>query len=176
MVSIEQQIKQTNKPIALDTSDTQSLNKNYLKKTFMYLLTIVGLWLFWKYLKPKYAFLYSCFPKKTNSLSIEELTLQKIVALEQRSWIKEGQLNIFYQEISWIIRNFIEKKWSINAPELTTEEFLAKVQIHPLFSTPERLSLQQFLEESDLVKFSKWIPEQKQAYKVLSYAKAFIIR
>ena len=62
-----------------------------------------------------------------------------------------GRYKDFYVELTRIVRNYVQRKYSIKAPHMTTEEFLS------VFShgTPQSLaSLKEFLESADLVKFA----------------------
>lgn len=62
-----------------------------------------------------------------------------------------GRYKDYYVELTRIVRNYIQRKYSIKAPHMTTEEFLSVFDK----GAPESLaSLKEFLESADLVKFA----------------------
>ncbi|MBQ4439851.1 MAG: hypothetical protein II909_01775 [Kiritimatiellae bacterium] len=64
----------------------------------------------------------------------------------------KGRFKDFYVELTMVVRRYIQRKYSIKAPNLTTEEFLA------LKSTVGNMEmgdlLKEFLESADMVKFA----------------------
>ena len=82
----------------------------------------------------------------------------------ERAWVElerllkkglpgRGRYKDFYVELTMVVRRYIQRKYGIRAPHLTTEEFLAEV-----LAGGDRLSspakLKQFLESADMVKFA----------------------
>ena len=82
----------------------------------------------------------------------------------ERAWVEldrllkkglpgRGRYKDFYVELTMVVRRYIQRKYGIRAPHLTTEEFLAEV-----VAGGDRLaspaSLKQFLESADMVKFA----------------------
>lgn len=62
-----------------------------------------------------------------------------------------GRYKDFYVELTRVVRNYIQRKYSIKAPHMTTEEFLAAFKS----GSPQSLAaLKNFLESADLVKFA----------------------
>ena len=79
-----------------------------------------------------------------------------IAQLEQaRTLMLEKQDKAFSSVVSDAIRQYIEKRFEINAPEQTTEEFLAAAGRHPLLKGEALDQLSQFLELCDVVKFAQ---------------------
>ena len=83
----------------------------------------------------------------------------------ERAWVEldrllkkglpgRGRYKDFYVELTMVVRRYIERRHSVRAPNLTTEEFLAAAKDNPAF-TPEAVAeLKSFLESADMVKFA----------------------
>jgi hypothetical protein len=81
---------------------------------------------------------------------------------------------MFYVDLTGIVREFIERTTLINAPELTTEEFLYKISQGNVFSDVERIRLKHFLESADMVKFAQHDPGEAGINTAIHNAEAFI--
>jgi hypothetical protein len=58
-------------------------------------------------------------------------------------------------ESSAIIRRYIERRFSLRAPQRSTEEFLAEARNSPKLAEPHQRSLGEFLRCCDLLKFAR---------------------
>ncbi len=63
-------------------------------------------------------------------------------------------IEAFFVEISAIIRRYLEDRFDLRAPELTTEEFLAVAGTSGALSRAHQGLLREFLRRADLVKFA----------------------
>jgi hypothetical protein len=72
------------------------------------------------------------------------------------------------------VRQYIERRFSLMAPERTTDEFLAEVRNDPSLSGPHKELLSSFLQAADMVKFARYEPEQREIDQALSAARDFI--
>lgn len=66
----------------------------------------------------------------------------------------------FCIEVSDAVRLYLEERFAFHAPERTTEEFLRELQSTDLLTTEQKLSLGDFLERCDLVKFARYEPRE----------------
>jgi hypothetical protein len=66
----------------------------------------------------------------------------------------------FSVAVSGAIRSYLEERFNFHAPDRTTEEFLHELQGTNLLSTEQKLSLGEFLESCDLIKFAKYEPTE----------------
>ncbi len=66
----------------------------------------------------------------------------------------KGKFKDFYVELTMVVRRYIQRKYSIKAPHLTTEEFLALVSSENGTACPSPEQLKDFLESADMVKFA----------------------
>jgi hypothetical protein len=64
--------------------------------------------------------------------------------------------------VSDAVRLYLEERFELRAPESTTEEFLSDLRAKPVLSTAQKLSLGEFLEQCDLVKFARLQPTPAQ--------------
>lgn len=89
---------------------------------------------------------------------------------------KQGELsneNIVNQ-LSLILRVYIEKRFDIHAPEQTTEEFLAQgLKTHGGLSTHAEV-IEQFLEYADLIKFAGQSAKIEDVQQGFDFLKQFI--
>lgn len=87
-----------------------------------------------------------------------ETALRRLRELLTRGWIESAQAEAFYVELSSIVRQYIEDRFALRAPERTTEEFIREAANSRLLSTTHQQLVAGFLEQSDLVKFARFAP------------------
>ena len=80
----------------------------------------------------------------------------------------------WYVELSDIVRRYIEERFTLRAPELTTEEFLLEAGRSAELSPPHRSLLSDFLERCDRVKFARYSPGAEESREVLDVAARFL--
>lgn len=104
----------------------------------------------------------------------EVVALRALRALAERDWIAMGQPREYYYRLSEIVRQYIEAKFALAAPEMTTEEFLAYL-LRDRRALPYDVGrLGEFLEACDMVKYAALEPGQAEATRALEAARAFI--
>jgi hypothetical protein len=84
------------------------------------------------------------------------------------------QIDAFYVELSGIVRRYLEDRFELRAPELTTEEFLASVGRSPDLSRDHQVLLRDFLRQADLVKFAGVQPSSDDIEQSINAARRFI--
>ena len=89
--------------------------------------------------------------RRRSAYDIAQVRLQKLLARPRPA---KEQLDRFFVELSAIVRQYLEDRYELRAPELTTEEFLAEVGDSPDLSRDHQELLRQFLRQADLVKFA----------------------
>lgn len=94
--------------------------------------------------------------------------------LEEDRLIEQGLYHAFYSRLSDIVRQYIERRFSLMAPERTTEEFLREVRHNPLLRDEHQRLLRNFLESADMVKFALYEPHREEAEKAFSAAREFV--
>lgn len=107
-------------------------------------------------------------------LSPGEMAYLELEELIEAGYLERGELALYYEGLTGVVRRFIERTTSIRAPEQTTEEFLREASRGEVFSVGEQRSLQAFLEAADLVKFAARRPQNEEIEASFNLAKAFI--
>ena len=104
----------------------------------------------------------------------EVWALRALADLELWDWFDPERVREYYYRLTEIVRRYIELKFGLAAPEMTTEEFLGALardrQAVPYDA--ERLRL--FLEACDFVKYAALSPQRTDAENVLVTARAFV--
>ena len=81
---------------------------------------------------------------------------------------------LFCIEVSDATRLYLEERFSLHAPERTTEEFLNELRRTDPLNTGQKLTLGEFLESCDLVKFARLEPTEIELRGLYSIAERLI--
>ena len=103
-----------------------------------------------------------------------EIAYERLHALVKQDLVKWGRVKEFYEHISDILRHYIEHRFSLRAPERTTEEFLIELQFTDVLSASDKEDLGEFLRHCDLVKFANMSPTAAQIQRTFDLVKDFI--
>ncbi|MBL1216801.1 MAG: hypothetical protein D8M59_04825 [Planctomycetes bacterium] len=108
--------------------------------------------------------------------SAPDLALRRLQALLGRDLMARGQVKEFYGELTWIMRQYVEDRFGLRAPDRTTEEFLTESREAGLFSSADLDLFDRFLGHCDLVKFAEAQPTSEQVAAVVQSIRTFIER
>src|SRR5205814_750413 len=72
------------------------------------------------------------------------------------------------------VRRYLEDRFALRAPELTTEEFLARAGDSTALAPGHRAVLRSFLERCDRVKFAAYRPPESESREVIAAARRFL--
>jgi hypothetical protein len=114
------------------------------------------------------------YPKKVEIKSPWEIAYQRLQDLRERNLFGQGMVKEHFTELSDITRKYIEGRFDIHTPEMTTEEFLGFVKNSPLVETKHKEILKNFLRLADMVKFAKYGPSADEAVQSFELAKRFV--
>ena len=103
-----------------------------------------------------------------------EIAYERLRALVKEDLVGAGKIKEFYERISDILRHYIEHRFSLRAPESTTEEFLAELANTEVLPAGQKQRLGEFLQHCDLVKFAKHNPTTQQIQETFDLVKDFI--
>jgi hypothetical protein len=95
-------------------------------------------------------------------------------ALEAKGPPDAALADSWFVALSTIVRRYLEQRYEIRAPELTTEEFLLVATARPELSAEHRALLSSFLERCDRVKFAGYRPEADESLASLAAARGFV--
>ena len=77
--------------------------------------------------------------------------------------------------VSSIIRDYVEERFNVHAPRLTTEEFLRElVEVREAMLEPHRELLGEFLDHCDLAKFAGWHYSMPDLEAMHATARSFV--
>jgi len=104
-----------------------------------------------------------------------ELALKKLNVLVQKQLNTRGFVKEHYTELTFILREYLEKKFGIPALESTSEETLRHLEGSDF---PRHLSqeLQNLLEQADLAKFAKIIPPESFHAQAMESSRKVILQ
>jgi len=103
-----------------------------------------------------------------------EVALEALGKLHAARLLAAGRHEEFYVRLSAIVRTYLEMRFHLRAPEMTTEEFLQVAQRDPQLTPPQRSLLGTFLSEADLVKFARYVPAADDAERAYQAARDFV--
>lgn len=95
-------------------------------------------------------------------------------ALEDKGPPDAGLADGWFVALSSIVRSYLEHRYEIRAPELTTEEFLLVATARPELTAEHRTLLTSFLERCDRVKFAGYRPDAEESLATLKAARGFV--
>ncbi|MEW6618071.1 MAG: BatD family protein [bacterium] len=102
-----------------------------------------------------------------------EIAYEQLNKIRTSNLLTQGLVKEYYIQISDVIRQYIERRYKINALELTTQELIEKMKINLIGQDYVNL-VNNFLKECDLVKFAKYIPHKEEINTVIERAKGII--
>jgi len=97
-------------------------------------------------------------------------------ALQEEDLVGRGLAQEFFYRISGIVRGYIERRFAVSAPEMTTEEFLTAAGTDRRFDREQTGSLNGFLTACDLVKYARHDPSSTEANEAVRAAEDFVER
>jgi hypothetical protein len=100
--------------------------------------------------------------------------LRALAELASYDWIDRGQSREYYYRLTEIVREYIERKFGIAAPEMTTEEFLNMLARNRGALPCQADPLRDFLEACDYVKYAALQPRRADAEGALATARSFV--
>jgi len=103
-----------------------------------------------------------------------ELALEALARLRADRLVEAGRQEEFYVRLATIVRRYLEARFHLRAPEMTSEEFLQAAQLDPQLAASQRARLGQFLSEADLVKFARYQPAPADAERAQDAARQFV--
>lgn len=107
-------------------------------------------------------------------VSAYDVAMQRLAKLKGRGWPDETLVDAFYVELSDIVRRYIEDRYGVRAPELTTEEFLRASYGELRLAPAQRELLEAFLSSCDRVKFAGYRPGEFESRQAFGEAQSFL--
>jgi len=111
---------------------------------------------------------------QTPQLPAWEKAYQQLEALRRENLLDQGLFKEFFTRVSDIARHYMENRFNIHAPHMTTEEFLYYLGISGHLNETQKIALKDFLNSCDMVKFAKYAPTLKEALENFDLAKRLV--
>ncbi len=86
----------------------------------------------------------------------------------------QGRIDAFFTELSSIVRHYIEDRFALRAPEMTTEEFLWSLGREGALDADQRVMLEGFLTACDRVKFARHAATRAEIDDAFALADRFV--
>jgi hypothetical protein len=93
-------------------------------------------------------------PEPAHVIALRELQSLRAEELWQKGEIKE-----YYSRLTDILRRYIDNRYGISSPELTTDETVRMLQKASVTTREQMTLVKELLSLSDMVKFAKYLPE-----------------
>ncbi len=122
---------------------------------------------------------YKKFPQVPVKPQVPELpawekAYQQLEALRRENLLDKGLFKEFFTRVADIARHYMENRFNIRAPHMTTEEFLYYLGITGHLNETQKTALKEFLNSCDMVKFAKYAPTIKEALENFDLAKRLV--
>jgi len=108
------------------------------------------------------------------SVPAHEWARARIASLLAEKLIERGLHQDFFYRLSAIIRGYVERRFGVAAPEMTTQEFLSAMSSDERFRNEHRDSLRHFLRECDMVKYACHQPAASEYDQATHSASDFV--
>ncbi len=117
-------------------------------------------------------------PERTQPLAPPlpawEKAYQALEALRRENLPDQGRFKEFFTRVADIARHYMEDRFQIHAPHMTTEEFLYYLGIAGYLNEAQKKALKDFLDSCDMVKFAKYAPTLTEAQHNFDLAKKLV--
>lgn len=107
-------------------------------------------------------------------ISPQAAALQRLEALAKQNLWQQGQVRPYYDELTMIVRDYLQQRYKAPALESPTSELLAALRQTADFPPAQLTNLHTILHWADLAKFAKGVPPQDFHEKAFQNAKNLI--
>ena len=121
----------------------------------------------------------TCLADLSNSSSSSSPTTEALLQCISNSFDASrtntnDAVDAFFVELSALMRRYLEDRFELRAPELTTEEFLQAASATPDLGEAQKGFLRDFLRRADMVKFARFVPSSPEMDEALREAARFL--
>lgn len=133
-------------------------------------LAIIGLaiWYFVLRKKPEVQVV-----KPERKVTITEKYLVQLQALEERKLWQQDQRKLYYSELTAILRQYIEERFSVSTMEHTSDEIISQASRHPELRH-FIADLEYVLSLADMAKFAKSHPLADENIRAMEMVRSFV--
>ncbi len=123
----------------------------------------------WKFYLKKFS-----VKKMEPALTPQEIAFRELERIEGLELIEKMKIKEYYYLVSLALRTYLEDRFSLKAPEQTTEEFLESLVRSDKLEGKYINMLKEYLNHCDLVKYAKFDPGKSQGKKLIETTRHFI--
>ncbi len=123
--------------------------------SFLLIALIVAAGVYW-WLKRKNPL--TAFIKEKPKEPAHVIALRQLEKIKEEKFWQKGQVKRFHSEITDVLRQYLENRYSITAMEQTTPEIIHSLKTVELPDAQVSKKIREILELADLVKFAKYEP------------------
>lgn len=87
------------------------------------------------------------------------VALRDLQALREAELWQKGEIKEYYSRLSDILRRYLDGRYGISSPELTTDETVRMLQKAAVTTPGQMAMVKELLSVSDMVKFAKYLPD-----------------
>ncbi|MEM1319146.1 MAG: hypothetical protein AAGG75_02755 [Bacteroidota bacterium] len=104
-----------------------------------------------------------------------EIALKKLSELKAAKLWQQGEVKEYQSQLTYIVREYIENRYSLQALESTTDEIIEQLKTLSI-SEEIKTQLREMLQMADLVKFAKATPPVDAHQRLMEAAENFVIK
>jgi len=112
--------------------------------------------------------------RKVPALTPDEIAFRELERIEGLGLLEKSKIKEYYYLVSLTLRTYLENRFSLKAPEQTTEEFLESIVNSDKLEGRHINILKEYLNHCDLVKYAKFDPGNAQAKALVDTTRRFI--
>jgi hypothetical protein len=102
------------------------------------------------------------------------IALKALETLQRKGLLEQNECNPFYTELSLILRTYLEGRFRLNAPDETTEEIVEEMSRSSELNDTQRMILQDFMRQADMVKFARGHPDRTTMESAFDTTRQFV--
>ncbi|MBI5555862.1 MAG: hypothetical protein HY920_08450 [Elusimicrobia bacterium] len=102
------------------------------------------------------------------------IAYEELEKIRNSRFLEKGMLKEYFAELSGCLRGYLENRFNLRAPWLSTEEFLEQAKTSPALNKEQNKLLKNFLSLADLVKFAKYSSSPQEAENAYQAVKDFV--
>lgn len=87
------------------------------------------------------------------------IALRDLKTLRSEEIWQKGDIKEYYSRLSDILRRYIDNRYGVSSPELTTDETVRMLQKASVTTSGQMAIVKEVLSLSDMVKFAKYLPD-----------------
>lgn len=168
--------KITINPVKIDTTkqglyDIKPIMKSNTQIDFIflgYILIFIAVICAVLYFKKQIFSFFSIQKLKVEYLTPYEKAVIGLTEIKKLNYLSDVDIKMYYSDLTFVLRNFIEEKIIKNALESTTKELIQKLSLLKTskklnFSNSTLKNIEDVFSRADLVKFAKYEPDAQSA-------------